>query len=76
MTRPGFDLDAAGAALSEAQRARIEFVATMGLEIASTELRRRCEVGLPIRYLVPDGVEEEIRRLGLYRYDLAEARGD
>ncbi len=74
LTRPGFDLEATGAGLTAVQRERIEVVATMGLEIASTELRRRCALGLPIRYLAPDKVEEEIRRRSLYRD--AEAEGD
>jgi len=37
------------------------------LEISSSEIRERVRKGLPVRYLVPDGVERQIRRKGLYR---------
>jgi len=37
------------------------------LEISGTDLRRRVTEGLPIRYLVPDTVEEYVRVHGLYR---------
>ncbi|HET90287.1 MAG TPA: nicotinate-nucleotide adenylyltransferase [Chloroflexi bacterium] len=36
------------------------------LDIASTDLRRRVGVGLPLRYLVPPAVEEYVRRNRLY----------
>jgi nicotinate-nucleotide adenylyltransferase len=37
------------------------------LEISGSEIRDRVRKGLSIRYLVPDGVEQYIRRKGLYR---------
>ncbi|HVR84192.1 MAG TPA: nicotinate-nucleotide adenylyltransferase [Planctomycetota bacterium] len=37
------------------------------LEISSSEIRERVRKGLTVRYLVPDAVEREIRRKGLYR---------
>lgn len=37
------------------------------VDISSTELRTRVAKGLPLRYLVPDGVAEYIDRHGLYR---------
>ncbi len=37
------------------------------LEISSTEIRKRVSQGLSIRYLVPDGVDRFIRKMGLYR---------
>lgn len=37
------------------------------IEISSTAIRRRVREGLPIRYLVPDPVEDYILRRGLYR---------
>jgi nicotinate-nucleotide adenylyltransferase len=37
------------------------------LEISSSEIRERVRKGLSVRYLVPDAVEREIRRKGLYR---------
>jgi nicotinate-nucleotide adenylyltransferase len=37
------------------------------LDISSSEIRRRVAQGAPIRYLVPDGVAEQIARGRLYR---------
>jgi len=37
------------------------------LEISSSEIRERVRKGLSIRYLVPEAVERQIRRKGLYR---------
>ena len=65
-TRPDFDLDAAKTPLNEAQRARVIWLETVALDIASRDLRKRVQAGLPIRYLVPDAVEKEIQRRGLY----------
>lgn len=36
------------------------------LEISSSEIRKRIRKGLSIRYLVPEGVERQIRRKGMY----------
>lgn len=66
VSRPDFDLGAAKTLLNEAQRARIDFLETVGLDIASRDLRQRVKDGLPIRYLVPDAVEREVRARGLY----------
>lgn len=65
-TRPDFDLEQAKEQLNEAQRARVIWLETVALDIASRDLRKRVQEGLPIRYLVPDAVEKEIRRRGLY----------
>jgi nicotinate-nucleotide adenylyltransferase len=43
------------------------------LEISSTEIRERVWAGRSIRYLVPDGVADLIRRYALYRPDPAAA---
>jgi nicotinate-nucleotide adenylyltransferase len=37
------------------------------LEISSSEIRDRVRRGLSVRYMVPDAVERQIRRKGLYR---------
>ncbi len=37
------------------------------LEISSTEIRKRVSQGLSIQYLVPEGVNRFIRKIGLYR---------
>lgn len=65
-TRPDFDLNAAKAHLNEAQRERVIWLETVALDIASRDLRKRVQEELPIRYLVPDVVETEIRQRGLY----------
>lgn len=67
LTRPHFDLEAARSELSAHQLERVEFLETVGLDIASRELRQRVRDGLPIRYLTPDVVEREVHRRGLYR---------
>lgn len=66
-SRPDFDLQKARAQLSATQQARVTFLETVALDIASRDLRKRVQEGLPIRYLVPDIVEQEIRTRGLYR---------
>ena len=37
------------------------------LAISSTDIRRRVAAGLPIRYLVPEGVKSYMEKAGLYR---------
>jgi nicotinate-nucleotide adenylyltransferase len=61
-TRPGHRLRDAG--LAEGQFTLVEIPA---LEISSTLCRERVRAGLPIRYLVPDGVIGYISKRGLYR---------
>jgi len=56
--RGGDDLDAGGAARS---------IQVTRVDVSATEIRRRVADGEPIRYLVPSGVEEIIRREQLYR---------
>jgi nicotinate-nucleotide adenylyltransferase len=46
---------------------RLRRVETPVIQVSSTEVRRRVESGLPIRYLVPDKVEAYIRQRGLYQ---------
>ncbi|MCX6070831.1 MAG: nicotinate-nucleotide adenylyltransferase [Chloroflexi bacterium] len=47
--------------------ARVRFFRAPIIDIASRDLRRRVLAGESIRYLVPEGVEQIIRRDGLYR---------
>ena len=45
---------------------KIHQATTPGIEISSTEIRRRVKEGLSIKYLVPEVVEEYIRKERLY----------
>ncbi len=45
---------------------RIVFVPSPGVDVASTEIRRRVRAGQPIRYLTPPAVERYIAERGLY----------
>jgi nicotinate-nucleotide adenylyltransferase len=45
---------------------RVEHVEIPGLEISSSDIRRRCAAGLPLDFLVPQPVITRIRALGLY----------
>lgn len=54
-------------AIFPSARGRLESIAIPGLDISSTDLRERVKQGRPIRYLVPDGVEDYIRSNALYR---------
>lgn len=46
---------------------RLRFFDMPRIDVSSSLIRRRVAAGLPIRYLVPDGVAEHIERSGLYR---------
>ena len=65
--RPGFDLQTIKNQFSHAQQQRITWLEVPGIDIASRQLRERVQKALPIRYLVPDSVREEIERQNLYK---------
>jgi nicotinate-nucleotide adenylyltransferase len=46
---------------------RVTFFAMPRIDVSSSDVRRRVAEGRPIRYLVPDGVADEIEARGLYR---------
>lgn len=60
---PGADLEAIVPGLSE----RIVPLAMPTIDVSSTGVRERARAGLSLRHLVPQSVEEYIRRHGLYR---------
>lgn len=70
VTRPGYRLDANDPALAKVPAnfwKRANFLTIPGIDISSTELRRRVREGEPIRYLVPPAVEKYIHHNALYQ---------
>ncbi len=69
-TRPGYSpegLEAVRQRLPENLRPRITTLEVPALAISSSDLRYRVRQGCPIKYLVPELVEDYIRKEGLYR---------
>jgi nicotinate-nucleotide adenylyltransferase len=64
-TRPGYDLEAMQSHV--ARRPEITVMNIPALAISSTDIRRRVAAGLPIRYLVPEGVKSYVEKAGIYR---------
>ncbi|MFB9775660.1 nicotinate-nucleotide adenylyltransferase [Brevibacterium otitidis] len=64
VTRPGHDLTGEGLPTDELSQLQIP-----ALAISSTDCRARVEKGLPVWYLVPDGVVQYIAKHELYRSD-------
>ncbi|MCL2454621.1 MAG: nicotinate-nucleotide adenylyltransferase [Micrococcales bacterium] len=62
VTRPGHRMSVAG--LPEG---RVEELEVPALAISSTDVRARARTGLPVWYLVPDGVVQYIAKHQLYR---------
>ncbi len=64
VTRPGSPFDAA--TLSHLPADKVTTIEVPALAISSTACRDRVEQGLPIWYLVPDGIVQYIAKRGLY----------
>jgi nicotinate-nucleotide adenylyltransferase len=62
VTRPGFQL-----ADAHLPRGKVSLVEVPALAISSTDCRDRVGRGMPVWYLVPDGVVQYIEKRGLYR---------
>jgi nicotinate-nucleotide adenylyltransferase len=62
-TRPGYDLEA----IQSPSHPEITVMNIPALAISSTDIRRRVAAGLPIRYLVPEGVKSYVEKAGIYR---------
>ena len=62
VTRPGFQL-----ADHHLPEGRVSLVEVPALAISSTDCRARVGRGMPVWYLVPDGVVQYIEKRGLYR---------
>ncbi|MGH3796806.1 MAG: nicotinate-nucleotide adenylyltransferase [Pseudonocardiaceae bacterium] len=62
VTRPGFHLDD-----EHLPDGTVSLVEVPAMAISSTDCRERVASGLPVWYLVPDGVVQYISKRGLYR---------
>ena len=68
VTRPGFVLDRLAEIVDSQLLSRVSFLPIPGLDLSSTDLRRRVREGRGIKYMTPDAVQTYIARCGLYRY--------
>lgn len=66
-SRPGYDIRRLKEILDRKQLGRIRILEAAALAISSTDIRSRLAEGLPIKYLLPDSVEEYIYKNKLYR---------
>jgi nicotinate-nucleotide adenylyltransferase len=62
VTRPGFELSNAHLPADS-----VTLVEVPAMAISSSDCRKRVAAGLPVWYLVPDGVVQYINKRGLYR---------
>ena len=62
VTRPGFELSGAHLPADS-----VTLVEVPAMAISSSDCRQRVATGLPVWYLVPDGVVQYINKRGLYR---------
>ncbi|MGH3911247.1 MAG: nicotinate-nucleotide adenylyltransferase [Pseudonocardiaceae bacterium] len=69
VTRPGFRLDD-----EHLPDGAVSLVEVPAMAISSTDCRTRVAEGLPVWYLVPDGVVQYISKRGLYRSDQRQRR--
>jgi nicotinate-nucleotide adenylyltransferase len=65
VSRPGARIDPA--TLGQLPKDKVALLEVPALAISSTDCRRRVREGLPIWYLVPDGIVQYISKRGLYR---------
>ena len=70
VTRPGYDekklYNKIGNIIKKYNE-KIHYMKVPALEISSSDIRRRVFEGKPIKYLLPESVEEYIKKFGLYK---------
>jgi nicotinate-nucleotide adenylyltransferase len=66
-TRPGYDLGTPAGQTDLLDLWQVHVLRVPGVAISSTEIRERVRTGKPIKYLLPEPVEEYITQHGLYR---------
>jgi nicotinate-nucleotide adenylyltransferase len=64
VTRPGYPLDG-----EHLPRGAVSLVEIPAMAISSTGCRDRVRAGMPVWYLVPDGIVQYITKRGLYRQE-------
>ena len=67
VARPGFVLERLAQVLDAEFLHQVSFLPIPGLEISSTDLRRRVREGRSVKYLTPETVEGYVQQQGLYR---------
>lgn len=65
-TRPGYDNEKLVKAVGKSNLAAIKLLEASALAISSTDIRNRIAAGMPVRYLLPEAVEQYIRKNCLY----------
>ncbi len=65
-TRPGFDMEALKHHIGRKNFRAVKLLRASALAISSTDIRERLAGGLPIKYLLPETVEQYIRKKQLY----------
>lgn len=73
VTRPNYDksnMENLVRELNVKYNAKIHFMEITALDIASSDLRKKIENGMSIRYLLPDKVEKYIKEFNLYKNEV------
>ncbi len=70
VTRPGYKKNTLFeeiGAINEKYESKIHYMEVPALAISSSDIRHRVKYGMPIKYLLPDAVEDYIRKFHLYQ---------